>query len=441
MTQRTGVVIGLLAVLIVHALLLWIYHVPGPKPLWGDEQMYRQAALELTETGQTDKNSLWPPLYSGLVAVSFRAGNGSVLPLQLLQTLLLVASALLLRDLCVRLTGERNVADLAALTLLIYPPLVAFAHYLWPEVLHMTLLLGVLWILVARRDRLPWVAGLGLSLGLALLTKSILGPFVPVLLVPLVLDGDRRRGALKVGLAVGVLLLTIAPTIHDNYQRTGSPKIPGSSRFNVWVGLNDTSRKNFVDGIVRTELAEYQASSDDPRQRDRILGEKIAERFRERGVPAILREQLGRQYFRLFDKDSFLTDQLPGGAIANQGRGYRDPASPVAFVLRGGSFLLYAWILAFGAAGVVLIPPSGRRWLWIPLAFLAYNLAIFLFLHVKTRYRIPIMPVLIVYAAMTTTEALAGRIHVDHVRPWRLVAAGTLALLALFLAFGGGWLD
>jgi len=371
MTQRTGVVIGLLAVLIVHALLLWIYHVPGPKPLWGDEQMYRQAALELTETGQTDKNSLWPPLYSGLVAVSFRAGNGSVLPLQLLQTLLLVASALLLRDLCVRLTGERNVADLAALTLLIYPPLVAFAHYLWPEVLHMTLLLGVLWILVARRDRLPWVAGLGLSLGLALLTKSILGPFVPVLLVPLVLDGDRRRGALKVGLAVGVLLLTIAPTIHDNYQRTGSPKIPGSSRFNVWVGLNDTSRKNFVDGIVRTELAEYQASSDDPRQRDRILGEKIAERFRERGVPAILREQLGRQYFRLFDKDSFLTDQLPGGAIANQGRGYRDPASPVAFVLRGGSYLLYAWILAFGAAGVVLIPPSGRRWLWIPLAFLA----------------------------------------------------------------------
>jgi hypothetical protein len=192
---------------------------------------------------------------------------------------------------------------------------------------------------------------------------------------------------------------------------------------------------------VRTELAEYRASSDDPAERDRILGEKIAERFRERGVPAILRDQLGRQYFRLFDKDSFLTDQLPGGAIANQGRGYRDPASAVAFVLTAGSFLLYAWILAFGAAGVVLISPSGRRWLWIPLTFLAYNLAIFLLLHVKTRYRIPIMPVLIVYAAMTTTEALAGRIRVDRVRPWRCVAAAGLALLALFLAFGGGWLD
>ena len=83
----------------------------------------------------------------------------------------------------------------------------------------------------------------------------------------------------------------------------------------------------------------------------------------------------------------------------------------------------------------------GRRWVWIPLAFLAYNLALFLLLHVKTRYRIPIMPLLIVYAAMTTTAAVAGRIDVEAGSRWRFVAAGALALLALFLAFGGGWLD
>ena len=201
---------------------MWIYYVPGPKQLWGDEQMYRQAALELLDNGRTEENFLWPPLYSSFVALMLRAGNGSLLPLQLLQTLLLVASALLLRDLCLRLTGERDVADLAALTLLIYPPLVAFAQYVWPEILHMTLLLAALWILMARRDRLPWSAALGFALGLALLTKGVLGPFVPVLLVPLALDGNRRRALQRVGLALAVLLLTLAPTILDNYRRTGS---------------------------------------------------------------------------------------------------------------------------------------------------------------------------------------------------------------------------
>ena len=76
---------------------------------------------------------------------------------QLAQTFLLIVAALVLRDLTRSLGGGEHAANLAFLLMLSYPPLVAYAHYLWPEVLHLTLWLSALWIVVSGRRDVGWL--------------------------------------------------------------------------------------------------------------------------------------------------------------------------------------------------------------------------------------------------------------------------------------------
>jgi hypothetical protein len=443
--RRPVLVVCLVAALALQATLFWIYYAPAPKTLWGDETMYLRVARAMRTDPATRIDPLWPPLYARFVAWLLPAGGSSLLALQIVQILLLVFVAVLARDLWRRLLGSGLYADLFGLGFLLYPPLVAFTHYLWAEVLHLALFASALWILVARRHRTFWMVALGVLLGLCLLTKSLLGPFLPVLLVPLLLEGRARERVLRVAVVAVFLVATVLPTVLDNRQRTGVAMIADSSRLNLWIGLNDVSRRNFVDTIVPRELSAYTSSSPEHRERNAVLSRKIAERLRERGVVAILSDQLRRQYFRLFDKDSFLTDQLPGGAVAALGAGYAGPPAAAVLGLRGSSYALYAVLLVGAAAGMVLCPPRRRLWLWGVLAFLAYNLAIFLFLHVKTRYRVPLLPFLWLYALLALERLVAWR-RADPAAeavpgPGQRVVAALVAAAVLFLAFGGPLLD
>jgi hypothetical protein len=67
------------------------------------------------------------------------------------------------------------------------------------------------------------------------------------------------------------------------------------------------------------------------------------------------------------------------------------------------------------------------------LAFVLYNLAIFFVLHVKTRYRVPFVPVLDLLAA-SAAAAVLGRAAPLGPLPLR-IAGGAVAALALALAF------
>jgi 4-amino-4-deoxy-L-arabinose transferase-like glycosyltransferase len=437
--SKGGRNLGIAVVLLVHLTLLWLYYQPSAKVLAGDEDAYLQAATRLLDGQPSGLDLLWPPLYPAFLALLLALGGGSLLVVQAVQTLMLVAVALLLRDLWIRFEGRGPAADVLALALLAYPPLAAFAHYLWPEVLHLTLFVAALWILASRRRQAPWLAALGLVLGLALLTKSLLGPFLPVLLLPLFLEDGWRARIRRAALVVAVLAATIAPALIANHARHGVWVIADSSRFNLWVGLNDRGRRNLDAPFVIREYALYQKSAEDHRERNRLLDAKIRALVRERGWPRVLGDQLSRQYFRLFDKDSFLTDQLPGGAFTERRRGYLGASRPLAAAVRWTSYGIYALILVGAAFGLALTSPRSRPWAWTVLAFLAYNLAIFLLLHVKTRYRVQFLPFLVVYACRaldvlwTKTRAAV---------PWTRAAAGALgAVLLLFLAFGGSVLD
>jgi len=76
------------------------------------------------------------------------------------------------------------------------------------------------------------------------------------------------------------------------------------------------------------------------------------------------------------------------------------------------------------------------------LLFFAYNLIIFLWLHVKSRYRIQLLPVFFIGSGCAVDWVLS-RLQGDDVElPNRLqlLAAGGAATLMLYLGFAGPWL-
>src|SRR6185295_10723505 len=297
----------------------------------------------------------------------------------------------------------------AAALLVLDPQVAAFTAYLWPELFHLALFLFAWWVLAARADRWPWLVAAGGALGLALLTKSLLMPFIPVLLAPLVLAGPLRHRLLRPALVLGTLTLTILPTLLANRARYGVAAIADSSLFNAWVGLNDRTRRSFVGEIVGDEYGTYLRSAPEPRARDAVLRAKIARLVEERGVGQLLRAQLGRQYFRLFHRDSFFTEQLPGGGIAAAGYGYPAPPGWLAATLRIWAASLYGGVLIAAALAVAMAPAAQRAWLAVAILFVAYNLALFLVLHVMSRYRVQLMPVLYLGAGATVAGAWRSR--------------------------------
>ncbi|MCG8457381.1 MAG: glycosyltransferase family 39 protein [Holophagales bacterium] len=463
-------------VLLVHGVLLWLAHEPAPRVLTGDELRYVDEGRRLAAGEEVELDPLWPPLYSRFLASIFAAGGG-LAAVQVVQTLLLVGGAWLLWRTARTITGSATAAGTAAGLMLAYPPLVAFAGYFWPEVLHLTLFLAALCLLVEapaadpRRRPIRWL-GAGLCLALALLAKKILWPFVPVLLLMLAWargEGPDRRGKGVAGgrlsrqaerwraptwVMAGMLLLLVPAAVAWG-PRAISPA--SSALFNLWVGLDDRGMRSFEAPVVYERYLTYRELA--PEDRDRAMVEEIRRGLCRESLPGLLGQQVSRQYRRLFHRHSFLTDQLPGGALAQRGRGYADPPPALAraiSVLGQGS---YSLLLMAPAVGVVVAPfgppaeipgggsrasatervhTQGRRFLALLLIFLVYNLILFLGVHVKSRYRIQLLPVLFLYAGLLVELCRARYLgRLPRLPAWRWTAGAALGVLLLLL----GWAD
>ena len=429
----------LAAVVAVHLVLLVLFHVPEAKPALGDERMYLRAAAAVAAEGSSGLGSFWPPAYAWFLAPLVALGRGSVWPVQVAQTALLVVAAWLLRELVWRALEDLWAANLTALLVVGYPPLVAFAHFLWPEVLHLTLMLAALVVLVRWGPGLPAAVAGGALLALCLQTKLVVLPLLPPLGIGLWwLWPPRRRLPALLALAA-TCAFGILPTLVAQQRDFGRAMLANSARFDVWVGLNEVSREEFRESVLVEEYARYLQSARSTERREGIVYDKIVQMLRERGPWSSLRRQLGIQYFRLFGRDSFLTGQLEGGAVWQRGDGYRAGDSIAARVIRWLSYALWAAILAMVAWGVAIFPYRGRTSGWWVLAFLLIQCGLFLVLHVKSRYRIQMLPGLFFFAAYGVGWWRNRRSGIDQPpasrRQW--ASAVTLCALLLYLAFGG----
>ncbi len=424
------------------ALLAWLHWAHGAKALVGDETLYWQRALGVAGLAPLgDKVWLWPPLQHWFLGALIRLFGPSPVAAQIVQQLMLLAAALLLRDLWRRLDGRPLAADLAAALFLLNPATLAYGFYLWPEPVHLLALLCALWVL-------PWprlgtfVAGV--ELGVAILAKSLLAPFWPATLI---LFWRRVRPRLPWARAVLLVLglgLVTAPMLIYGWRATGRPLIADSSGFNLVGGLTDRWRSDYIDDSVGMLFGEYLATPGTPQQRNAVMLDRAQAIVARQGFAETLSAQLGRQYFRLFSAKTLLVSQLPGPACAGYLGAYPGVPPAIANGLAAYAEAWHALTLAAAAFGLVL----WRRWreplaIWIAL-FLAYQLALFLGLHVKARFLLPMLPFLCGFGASflasLRTPRAEGALPLPST-PWRWLGGGLLATLLLGLAFLGPWLD
>lgn len=443
--------------------LLWLaWYGGGGKPLIGDEQHYQDSALAILAGGDWMTGTIWPPLQPLLLAGVYALFGTHLLAVQLLQTVLLVACAALLRDLWRRLGGSVAAANTAAALFLLHPGIAAFAHWLWPELPHLFVLLAALCLLARTPSMLRGFAA-GACIGLAILAKSLLSPFWPLFLIAFArCERPLRIGNLLAWRAAAAFVLGLglvtAPALLHGWRAHGRPMIADSSMYNLWIGLTDRWRSDYVQDMGGATLPAFLASAPTPQQRNALHLARIRALVAERGVVAVLADQLGRQYFRLFSAKTPLLSQLPGPACAGHLSVYRSPPWLVQ-VLTIGNGAMHALMLgaaAFGLAGWHWRRGSGppdaaerrRRLLQLLVAMLvAYQLALFALVHVKARFLLPLTPILCGLAGSflatlrARARAAAGRDEPAAWTPLRLGIGVALAALLLFLAFAGPALD
>lgn len=402
------VLAAVVGAIVLHGALFWIDHVPQARQPFGDEEMYFHKASKMAADEPWTPARFWPLFHARALATVMALGGGA-LTIQILQTLVLLVAAWVVGQLAAELTGSPIAAGAAMALMLLDPQVVSFAHFYWPEVNHLALFFGA-WLILLRKPapegwQIGWLVLAGLLLGLALLTKNHMAFFIPVLLLlPLRPSGQATIGqrALR-GAAVALPLLLTVFAANTVFAKPLAPRdqFVSSALFNVWVGFEDVSRRSFEDEVVPAAMNAYTRSGRNAQERNSFLHQQIASHLAEQGVVLATLQRLGRQFFRLFHRDSFLTDQLPGGLIVqSREKGYVDASPAVAGALRLWSYAIYTFVLVAAAVGVAVLPARGRAWLWLVGAFMAYNALLFLAVHVKSRYRVQLMPFFYIYAGV-----------------------------------------
>lgn len=429
-----------------QALLWYACYGNGAKTLIGDEQGYQNTALAILAGGPWMPSSIWPPLQPLLLAALYALFGPHLLVAQIAQTLLLIGCAALLRGLWRDLGGRVAAANWGAALFLLSPQIAGFAHWLWPEIPHLFLLLAALRLLAAAR-RVPahgWIAAAaaGICIGLALLAKSLLAAFWPVLLLMFVQRAGPRlawRSALGYVLALGMIT---APALLHGWRSYGTPMIADSSIYNLWVGLTDRARSDYVADMGGVELPAFLASGATPQERNAVYLRKVKDYVAEHGVVTVALAQIERQYFRLFSAKTLLVSQLPGPQCAGHLSVYHSPPwlTRVLALLNDAS---HALILIGAAIGLACWRRKFHMLHLVVALLLGYQLALFGLIHVKARFLLPMLPFLCALCGEVLARVLAPR-RDDGALALSMPRLGLgmlLAALLLLLAFAGPALD
>ncbi len=455
-----------LAVLVLLAILLQLGLALLEGPLWGpsqralsgDEKRYVEVATAWAAGESAELDPLWPPGYPAIVAFVLRCG-GTLSWVCGLQALALLVAGLALGRIAREAGAAPPVAALAAALLVLDPEVAAFARLYRPEALHLALLCSGL-ALAIRAVRHEGGRGVGLRLvvlgallGLAIALKSLLLPLAPWLVLAVSVarrsapegpaGASRWRLRPARGLLVALpLVAVLTPVLLFERAASGAWTLGGSARFNLWVGLTDRSPRSLAEDRTWEEYLRYRDGGATFAERQAVLTGRLRALVQARGIPALVAGQFPRQYFRLFDRESYFGAALPPeGSRFLAGEGYRDAPPLLARLLGAVERGLYALLLLIAPFGLVRLlrerrPGAG----WIAALF-GYQWVLFWFVHVKARYRLTLLPLLVLGAAWAVEtfrrRGQEGTVPVSAV-DLTLGAAG--ASLLLFLAFGAGWL-
>ena len=392
---------------------------PATHPV-ADERTWTNWAVESLVTPRVSFSPLkthmifYPPLYPYFIAVPFALFH----TLQAVKWAQVAVGALLAP--AVGRIGGRAFGPraglLAAGIAAFYPELIWFAAHFWSETLFMTLLWWAMERLIAAdaRGSSRLAAAAGLLWGLAILTRETILYLTPLAAAWLAWSGrSPRRG--KPALAFLLCaVLTVAPwTIRNWMAFRAFVPVATSGGLALFQGNARLTRQEVYDRYeaVHGRIEQYRFAR---REGWKAIGDR---------QPAWAFEKLRDQMPNFWEADSLALIHIKRGAY-----GAVPPAAAVAAA--AAVIAPYLALLAGFVAGVALLPLDRVRGLL--LGFLVGYNALHVVTHGFARYRLPVMPVVFVFAAAGYV-AWRGR-ALAAASPARRAAAAALAvLLALFL--------
>lgn len=403
-------------------------------PFWlehfSDSRLYMQLAADIAGGG-IDSVFFMSPLYPYIVAgVAALTGNPE-LWVRILQALAGAATTWLVFRLGSR-TFSRGAGLAAAAVVAAYVPLLYYDGLLLTESLLTLLITAHLFLLLrAFREGMmrDWVFA-GVLLGLAVVTRATTVIFLPALVVVwLFLRGEHRPAPSRIAAYAAAILLVLLPTALHNAS-TGGVFMPVTSSFgfNLYAGNNETAT-----GLY--SMPEPVDIANDPN------GHHWVERRTGRDMNAA--EVSG--YWR--DRALVWMGQHPGEAaglllrklllffhpaeIDQLGLSLRFYTTQFGAIV-GIPAVSFSLILVLAAAGIGLALREGRGDWPLLLFLLVFVLSTAVF-FVSGRLRLPIMPLLILYAAHAvvsmTAVIRAGKPVVRQLAAFTGMAVAVIVLL------------
>ncbi len=420
----------LLAVLLLRLAAIPLIHAGG---YTSDEREYMHLAGRVARGEEfVDSNgdySIRAPLYPVMLGCVLVLSDGSVAAGHIVGALLGVGIVLLLYTLALDLLPGRRGARIALVVGALYPGLIVYGALLQTESLYicfflLALLAGLRW---SGRPSWGWAILLGLSAGCAALTRAVFLGFIPFLLLSVWWAG-RSRSILGTGqllTAFGVALLVLLPWMVRSYERHGSLiPISAGGGSSLLTGNNP-----FSTGGWRLEPG---------------FQEWYVEQARQRGVddPGAL-DEVGRSGLSGEIALSYILEHPLDALVRGLKKSHIYWIYPITHsdsniglqaVAVGFDALLYGGL----SLGIVFSALSYRR--FIPLyTALAFFWIVHAILHAEARFRLPVVPILILFFSMGCValverggrqELLASRARRIWVISLLLAAAGVYALTA-----------
>jgi 4-amino-4-deoxy-L-arabinose transferase-like glycosyltransferase len=431
----------LLLFLLALAVRLAAWHWREFYGLGGDEREYLAQALTLLQERRYGELELMrPPLYTVFLAGSIYVVDQLIQRLRLVQALLGALTVPLIALLGREVSLASGRAEQASRDGFVAGLLAALSYTLalaTTELLSETLFLAGLSLCLylslraARQRSWPLAALAGLSLGLLALTRSVALPLLPLGALYLLVAAIRAHPLLPGGRgnnrnvrprdislpAVLVLasLLVILPWTLRNYAVYGAPiLIDTTGAENLWLDNDPAGRDAVKAQLLAPDIRD-----------DRATRQALA---LEQGRAAILNDpaRFGVKAWGEL-KQFFALEHFE--ALRDKPAIWVPPAEVAARLILGDGI----WLLLILAAAVGLwyTPAAGDRldprWLLVPWSL--YLLVSCLLFHVEARYRLPLYPALLPYAAFALNGP-AGNWCAAMGRHWlRLAGAATTILV------------
>jgi len=358
------------------------------------------------------KTTAYEPLYPLFLAVCRALVGDRVQFVQAIQCVVGAAGGVLLYRLSVTLTGRATVGVLAAAMYAVYPLLIRYAGTLFDPTLMAVLVLGFVAAFV-NADTAPRAAAAGVWLGLAILTRSMVAPLVPLGAAIL----WRERGSRIATAFTATVIIVVAPYALRTYALSGG-FVPTRSGLNLFI-----SNCEYTAGILPDygpDLLEDYAMA------------TLERRAPVAGPPSPVRERAEDSAYTRLAFEHVAADPMGTLALKLRSVWYlfspslipsRDPSAEMTFHAddHGGFSVdnsrprpaLDRWVYTFSYVPVAVLAIVGvwlrRRHLRAD-AMLWGTVATFAIVHAiyfpTTRYRVPIEFTLLFYSAVAIDRTM-----------------------------------